>query len=126
MSSPFYKYSGPSSPQKLTVSPNSLINKSLNNSLNGSLTGDGLIYDETQLQSYLKELEHRERKSTSITSIDQPSNLLSSFWSHPATRSPGEVSPMLRRCVYQLAPTIGTLPHLSQLSYCLSNVYFYS
>ncbi|XP_046430081.1 transmembrane protein 209 isoform X1 [Neodiprion virginianus] len=106
VSSPFYKYNSPSSPRKLTVSPNTSLNKSFNNSLNGSLTGEGLIYDEVQLQTYLKELEHRERKSTSVTNVDQPSNLLSSFWSHPATRNPGEVSPMLRRCVYQLAPTI--------------------
>ncbi|XP_012253137.2 transmembrane protein 209 [Athalia rosae] len=106
LSSPFYKYHSPSSPHKVAVSPNSSLNKSLNSSLNGNLTGEGLIYDEVQLQSYLKELEHQERKSTSLTNVDQPSNLLSSFWSHPATRSPGEVSPMLRRCVYQLAPTI--------------------
>jgi hypothetical protein len=37
-------------------------------------------------------------------SVEQPSNLLSSFWSHPATRTPSEVPPTLRRCTYQLAP----------------------
>lgn len=35
--------------------------------------------------------------------MEQPSNLLSMFWSHPVTRSPTEAAPMLRRCAYQLA-----------------------
>ena len=75
--------------------------------MNSSFAGEDLIHDETELQNYLKEVASKERKSTHFTSMDQPSNLLSSFWSHPATRSPGEVSPMLRRCAYQLAPTVG-------------------
>lgn len=75
--------------------------------MNGSLTGEGLIQDESELQSYLKDISDRDRKTTHSTNIDAPSNLLSSYWSHPATRTPGEVSPMLRRCAYQLAPTIG-------------------
>jgi hypothetical protein len=37
-------------------------------------------------------------------SVEQPSNLLSSFWSHPATRTVAEVPSTLRRCSYQLAP----------------------
>ena len=37
-------------------------------------------------------------------SVEQPSNLLSSFWSHPATRTAAEVPSILRRCYYQLAP----------------------
>lgn len=75
--------------------------------MNGSLTGEGMIQDETELQHYLEDISERERKNILSTTVDQPSNLLSSFWSHPATRNPGEVSPMLRRCAYQLAPTIG-------------------
>ena len=51
--------------------------------------------------------EAHQKKHILSTDIDQPSNLLSSFWSHPAIRSPGEVSPLLRRCAYQLAPIIG-------------------
>ncbi|XP_012272889.1 transmembrane protein 209 isoform X2 [Orussus abietinus] len=105
-SSPFCKYSSAASPRKLTLSPNGSFNKSLNVSISGSLIGEDLIQDEEQLQSYLKEVARRERKSACSTNIDQPSNLLSSFWSHPAIRSPGEVSPMLRRCAYQLAPTV--------------------
>lgn len=38
-------------------------------------------------------------------SVEQPSNLLSSFWSHPATRTAAEVPSILRRCYYQLAPS---------------------
>lgn len=78
----------------------------MNISLNGSLTNEDLIQDECELENYLKEIE-QQRKCVLSTNVDQPSNLLSSFWSHPATRSPGEVSPLLRRCAYQLAPTIG-------------------
>lgn len=75
-------------------------------SMNGSLTNEDLIQDECELESYLKEIA-QQRKCALSTNVDQPSNLLSSFWSHPATRAPGEVSPLLRRCTYQLAPTIG-------------------
>lgn len=86
--------------------------------MNGSLTGEGLIQDETELRNYLKEIVDRERKSTHSANIDQPSNLLSSFWSHPATRNPGEVSPMLRRCAYQLAPTVGKIISEQHASSC--------
>ncbi|KAJ8683244.1 hypothetical protein QAD02_019036 [Eretmocerus hayati] len=104
-SSPFSKLNGSSS--RKTLSPNVSM-KSLNNSsMSASFTGDELIQDEQELQNYLKEVTQKERKSLSLsTSVDQPSNLLSSYWSHPATRNPGEVSPLLRRCAYQLAPTI--------------------
>lgn len=74
-----------------------------------SFTSEDLIQNESQLQSYLEEVQKEERKTSShsSTNVDQPSSLLSSFWSHPANRSPGEVSPLLRRCAYQLSPTIG-------------------
>lgn len=85
------------------------MSKSFNSSsLSTSFTGEELIQDEAELQNFLTEVTKKERKSTPhSTNVDQPSNLLSSFWSHPATRSPGEVSPLLRRCAYQLAPTVG-------------------
>ncbi|XP_078040168.1 transmembrane protein 209 [Augochlora pura] len=100
---PFFKYNSPTS-QKSTSSPNGSFNKSLNASTNGNLTGEDLIQSEKELQNYLEET--RQRKHVLSTDIDQPSNLLSSFWSHPAIKSPGEVSPLLRRCAYQLAPII--------------------
>ena len=102
---PFFKYSNFTSP-KATVCSNGSLSKSTNISLNSSLTNEDLIQDECELETYLKEVE-QQRKCVLSTNVDQPSNLLSSFWSHPATRSPGEVSPLLRRCAYQLAPTIG-------------------
>ncbi|XP_053978853.1 transmembrane protein 209 [Hylaeus anthracinus] len=101
--SPFFKYGSPTS-QKSTTSPNGSLNKSFNASINGNLTSEELIQSEKELQSYLD--DSRQRKHVLSTDIDQPSNLLSSFWSHPAIRSPGEVSPLLRRCAYQLAPII--------------------
>ncbi|XP_076246787.1 transmembrane protein 209 [Calliopsis andreniformis] len=102
-SSPFFKYGSPTS-QKSTQSPNGSLNRSLNTPANASLTSEDLIQNEKELQNYLEET--RQRKHILSTDIDQPSNLLSSFWSHPAIRSPGEVSPLLRRCAYQLAPII--------------------
>lgn len=100
---PFFKYSNLTS--KTT---NGSVNRFMNISLNGNvLTYEDLIQDEFQLENYLKEVEQQRKCVSRSTNIDQPSNLLSAFWSHPATRSPGEVSPLLRRCAYQLAPTIG-------------------
>ncbi|CAL7942813.1 unnamed protein product [Xylocopa violacea] len=102
-SSPFFKYGSPTS-QKSASTPNGSFCKSLNVSANGSLTSEDLIQSERELQSYLEET--RQKKHVLSTDMDQPSNLLSSFWSHPAIRSPGEVSPLLRRCAYQLAPIV--------------------
>ncbi|EFN86423.1 transmembrane protein 209 [Harpegnathos saltator] len=99
-----FKYSSPVSP-KSTVSSNGSLSKSMSISLNGSLTNEDLIRDECELENYLEEVE-QQRKCMLSTNVDQPSNLLSSFWSHPAVRRPGEVSPLLRRCAYQLAPTV--------------------
>lgn len=95
---------------------NGSLSRPTNISLNGSLTNEDLIQDECELESYLKEVE-QQRKCVLSTTVDQPSNLLSSFWSHPATRSPGEVSPLLRRCAYQLAPTIGNKSKIYVMSY---------
>ncbi|XP_003398568.1 transmembrane protein 209 [Bombus terrestris] len=99
----FFKYGSPTS-QKSVPSPNGSFNKSLNISANGNLTSEDLIQNERELKNYLEEAH--QKKHVLSTDIDQPSNLLSSFWSHPAIRSPGEVSPLLRRCAYQLAPII--------------------
>ncbi|XP_003425289.1 transmembrane protein 209 [Nasonia vitripennis] len=104
-SSPFSKYNN-SLTRRTTMSPNVSVNKSYNSSMSASFTGEDLIQDESGLQTYLKEVSQKERKSAHSTNVDQPSNLLSSFWSYPATRSPGEVSSLLRRCAYQLAPTV--------------------
>lgn len=94
-------------------------------SLNGSLTNEDLIRDECELESYLEEVE-QQRKCMLSTNVDQPSNLLSSFWSHPAVRRPGEVSPLLRRCAYQLAPTIGkTESYFCFESYLILRIFYY-
>lgn len=62
------------------------------------------IGNEDDLSQYLKDFESHEKSSIHAASIEQPKNLLSSYWSHPASRTAGEVSPLLRRCTYQLAP----------------------
>lgn len=100
----FGKYGSLPSP-KLKLSPDGSINKSLNSSMNSTLASENFIQNEAELQKYLKEATV-QRKTILPTNIDQPSNLLSSFWTHPAIRSPNEVSPSLRRCAYQLAPTM--------------------
>ncbi|XP_043791174.1 transmembrane protein 209 [Apis laboriosa] len=102
-SNKFFKYDSPTS-QRSASSPNGSFNKPLNISTNGNLTNEDLIQNEKELKNYLEKA--RQKKNVLSTDIDQPSNLLSSFWSHPAIRSPGEVSPLLRRCAYQMAPII--------------------
>lgn len=103
-SNQFFKYDSPTS-QRSASSPNGSFNKPFNISTNGNLTNEDLIQNEKELKNYLEKA--RQKKNVLSTDIDQPSNLLSSFWSHPAIRSPGEVSPLLRRCAYQVAPIIG-------------------
>ncbi|KAI4488760.1 hypothetical protein M0802_011270 [Mischocyttarus mexicanus] len=100
----FATYGNGSSP-KLKLNTNGSINKSLNSSINSTLTSGSFIQNEAELQKYLKE-SSVQRKTILSTNIDEPSNLLSSFWTHPAVRSTNEVSPSLRRCTYQLAPTM--------------------
>lgn len=63
-----------------------------------------VIQDEQSLSHYLKGYENFEKNSVISTSTEQPSNLLSTYWSHPASRSSADVSPVLKRCVYQIAP----------------------
>lgn len=63
-----------------------------------------VIENEHSLQQYLQDYENFERTAAVGQSVEQPSNLLSSFWSHPATRTVAEVPSILRRCYYQLAP----------------------
>ncbi|XP_054278113.1 transmembrane protein 209-like isoform X2 [Macrosteles quadrilineatus] len=62
-----------------------------------------IIQDESSLNQYLKEYETLERSSIVETSMEQPSNMLSGFWCHPASRTTTEVSPLLRRCTYQMS-----------------------
>lgn len=83
-------------------SPQSIVSSSSPRML--PVSPDELIQDEQSLKNYLKEYDGFEKSSLVGSSVEQPSNLLSTFWSHPATRSPTEATPMLRRCTYQLAP----------------------
>lgn len=61
------------------------------------------IEDNSSLSQYLKEYETYEKVANLSNQTEQPTNLLSSFWNHPASKSGKEVSPFLRRCQYQLA-----------------------
>ncbi|XP_075217050.1 transmembrane protein 209 isoform X3 [Lycorma delicatula] len=104
LSSPSWIYTCGSprrSPQSSTnvpaVQPRNLFYNNLSNASVDS------INDESSLARYLKEYDGFEKSSLVSSSMEQPSNLLSMFWSHPVTRSPSEATPMLRRCAYQLA-----------------------
>uniref|UniRef100_A0A1B6FSW8 Transmembrane protein 209 n=1 Tax=Cuerna arida TaxID=1464854 RepID=A0A1B6FSW8_9HEMI len=62
-----------------------------------------VIQDESALQQYLREFESLEKSSVVENSMEQPSNMLSGFWSHPASRTATDISPLLRRCTYQMS-----------------------
>lgn len=64
------------------------------------------IADEKSLKQYLQDYEHFEKSMNASNPTEQSSNLLSSFWSHPATQNPNEVSPYLRRNQYQLSAQV--------------------
>lgn len=61
------------------------------------------ISDERSLNQYIHDYEEHEKKASVSMSVEQPSNLLS-FWNNSSSRNVNEVSPLLRRCTYQLAP----------------------
>lgn len=67
-------------------------------------SGIEFISDEKSLKQYLHDYEHYE-KALNASSVPEQNvnNLLSSFWSHPATQNPNELSPYLRRSQYQLS-----------------------
>lgn len=70
------------------------------------VSGVDSIQDEDSLNRYLKDYENYEKNSSIIynqnlnMSTESP---ISSFWSHPASKSNKNASPMLWRCQYQLA-----------------------
>ncbi|KAG5891421.1 hypothetical protein JTB14_031487 [Gonioctena quinquepunctata] len=61
------------------------------------------ITDENSLSKYLKEYEEMEKANKLASKPQQASNLLSSFWSHPVTKTAKDVSSFLKKCQYQLA-----------------------
>lgn len=61
------------------------------------------ITDEESLEKYLKEHAKYERSVKQINKSQHSSNLLSSFWSHPVTKTVKDMSSFLKKCHYQLA-----------------------
>lgn len=61
------------------------------------------ITDEVTLEKYLREHEKHEKNIKVVNKSQQSTNLLSSFWSHPVTKTAKDMSVFLKKCQYQLA-----------------------
>lgn len=61
------------------------------------------ITDENSLSQYLKDYENYEKTNNLSGTPTQTSNLLSSFWSHPSTKSTKDTVAFLRNNTYQLS-----------------------
>ncbi|XP_018573554.1 transmembrane protein 209 [Anoplophora glabripennis] len=61
------------------------------------------IKDENSLQKYLKEHEESQKVDKVTNKTHQSSNLLSSFWSHPVSKTAKDMSSFLKKCQYQLS-----------------------
>ncbi|CAH0550513.1 unnamed protein product [Brassicogethes aeneus] len=62
-----------------------------------------MIKDDKSLEKYLKEHEKNESVNKLANKTQHSSNLLSSFWSHPVTKTAKDMSSFLKRCQYQLS-----------------------
>ena len=60
------------------------------------------ISGEHTLNRYIHDFEENEKKACVSMSIEETSNSFS-FWSNSNMRNLSEVSPLLRRCTYQLS-----------------------
>lgn len=61
------------------------------------------ITDETSLQKYLNEYKKHEASLKIVNKSQQSTNLLSSFWSHPVTKTAKDMNSFLAKCHYQLS-----------------------
>ncbi|XP_076268905.1 transmembrane protein 209 [Rhynchophorus ferrugineus] len=61
------------------------------------------IDDESSLNQYLKEHEEVEKVNKMANKSHNSANLLSSFWSHPITKSAKDMSTFLKKSQYQLS-----------------------
>lgn len=61
------------------------------------------INNENSLQKYLKEHEEAQKVNKIANKSHETSNLLSSFWSHPVTKTAKDMSSFLKKCQYQLS-----------------------
>lgn len=65
-------------------------------------TGE-FISDEDTLNKYLKDYEEIEKTKRVTGKVPPAANLLSTFWSHPVTKSAKDMSSFLKKCQYQLS-----------------------
>lgn len=98
--SPGHNYAVPSQSwmyQKKVPSPNVL-----KPALHPVSAAEDFITGEQSLGKYIQEYEEHEKKACVSMSTEETPNSLS-FWNTSNSRSINEVSPLLRRCTYQLS-----------------------
>lgn len=83
--------------QKKVPSPNAL-----KPTLHLVSADDDFISGEESLCKYIQDFEEYEKKACVSMSMEETSNSLS-FWNTPNAKTLNEVSPLLRRCTYQLS-----------------------
>lgn len=71
--------------------------------LPSDLTEVEQITDENSLSQYLKDYEAYEKANTLSCTVNHSANLLSSFWSHPSTKTTKDAVAFLKKNVYQMA-----------------------
>ncbi|KAJ3665391.1 hypothetical protein Zmor_000888 [Zophobas morio] len=100
LSSPSWTYHKITSDQNLSPFSSG---SSINDLQYRDTSGIEFISDEKDLDTYLKEFEANSNIKNLNNQTQQTSNLLSSFWSHPVTKTAKDMSSFLRRCTYQLS-----------------------
>lgn len=91
----FYRGS-PDQKTKTTPSRHSLV-------VDDTLNDGEYISNEKMLQQYLYDYDIQDKAQNANNTLDTQSNLLSSYWTHPANQTQHDVSMYLRKAQYQLA-----------------------
>lgn len=99
MSSPSWVYfRGSPDQQKTKITPS---RPSL--ALDESLNSGEYISNEKMLKQYLYDYDIQDKAQNANNTVDTPTNLLSSYWTHPGNQTQHDVSMYLRKAQYQLA-----------------------
>lgn len=105
MPSPSWSYhkGTPKTPNQM--SPSSSFGKSPQSPMSSYHSASTIenIDDEDSLTQYLKEQEESDKVTKMVNKSQHSTNLLSSFWSHPVTKTAKDMSSILKKSQYQLA-----------------------
>lgn len=69
----------------------------------GNTSSVGFASTDKDLSTYYKSFEASSNVMNINNSTQPQTNLLSSFWSHPVTKTAKDMSSFLKRCTYQLS-----------------------